>query len=286
MTVAVIRSPSTGAPARPSRRTLVLVLAAFTVVVEVCSYANILPTIDVDGLPISASVIPGLALALACGDRLLGRSAARRSATAYWLVILSAVAALTLGFFRLHRPVAVPGLIIAAFDEELVYRLAVPAVLALLLRRANVSDQRARIAGLAFAGLWFVLLPGHRGQMTSPALALPFLAFAALAAILVYRSGSILPVAVAHAVSNLLTVLMWNDALAKDARSALLGSVLILLALAYGRSRHLVHGDDGRLVDVRTGCVVEIDLRDGERPSATMADGEVIPLDRPQVAGG
>ena len=48
--------------------------------------------------------------------------------------------------------------------------------------------------------------------------ALPFIAFAALAAVIVHRSGSILPMAAGHAVSNLLTFLVWGDAVRSDAR--------------------------------------------------------------------
>jgi len=262
-----------------NRRSVVLALAAATVVVEICSYGGVVPTIPIGNLAISASIVPGLLLALACGERLLGRSRARRAAVAYWLAAVGALTALSVAFSRFHRPLAVPGLVLAAFDEELVYRLAVPAVVALVLRKAAVDDRRARIAGLVIAGLWFVLLPGHREQMTSPARAVPFLAFAALSAILVYRSGSILPIAVAHAMSNLLTILMWDDAVPSGVRSALLGCVMALLVLAYGRPRHIAHGDDGRLIDVRTGQEVEVvDLRDDDHPSAILTDGQVVPL--------
>ena len=84
---------------------------------------------------------------------------------------------------------------------------------------AGVRPTWARIAGLALAGLWFVALPGHREQMHSLAGAVPFIAFAALSAILVYRSGSVLPMAVSHAVVNMLTLLAWNDDLPTSARS-------------------------------------------------------------------
>ena len=265
---------------RRSRRPLVLGLAALTVAVEVGSYANVVPSVEISHLRISTSIVPGLALALACGGRLLGRSTTRRASAAYWLAIIVVLSGLAVGFAGLHGSGAVPGLVVAAFDEELVYRLAVPAVVALLLRQARVPDQRARLAGFVVAGLWFVLLPGHRVQMATPTEALPFLAFATLSAVLVYRSGSILPMAVAHAATNLMTILMWNEVLPKDARSAMLGSILVLLALAYGRPRHLVHGDCGHIVDVRTGRIVEIDLR---TPEPAQAERRVPTLGSPAL---
>ena len=100
----------------------------------------------------------------------------------------------------------------AAFDEELVYRLAIPAVIAAALRLGNVRPNAARIAGLLGAGIWFCLLPGHLDQVSSPAGFVPYVSFAALSAFVVYRSGSILPVAVAHAISNILTFLMFGAA--------------------------------------------------------------------------
>lgn len=53
-----------------------------------------------------------------------------------------------------------------------------------------------------------------------------------MSAFIVYRSGSVLPMAVAHAISNLLTVLMWGEAVPGGARSAGLACILGLLVLA------------------------------------------------------
>ncbi|MCU1350906.1 MAG: hypothetical protein JWM05_115 [Acidimicrobiales bacterium] len=264
---------------RSTRRALVLALAAITAAVEVASLLDITPLIRVGGLPLSTSIVPAAVLAVACGGRLFGRSRARRAAVSYWLAAALTLLALTIAYLRIHRGMAVPALVIAAFDEEIVYRLAIPAVLAAMFRAVRVPYRGARIAALVMAGLWFVALPGHRDQVTSPAALVPFIAFAGLSALLVYRSGSILPMAIGHAIANCLTILMWHDAVPPDARSAILASVLVLLVVAYGRPRHIAHGDDGGLMDVRTGLMVDtIDLRGGHGATATLSDGQVISL--------
>ncbi|CAN5524191.1 hypothetical protein BH10ACT1_BH10ACT1_07160 [soil metagenome] len=257
-----------------SRRRLVLLMAAFTTAVEVASIAGAVPDIPFGSLDLPLSIIPALGLAVACGERLLGRSTARRAAIGYWVVIAMVLPVLAVLYVRQGRLPLWTSLIVASVSEELVYRLAIPAVIATLLRIGRVRADWARMASLAFAGLWFVLLPGHREQMHSVASAVPFVAFAALSALIVYRSGSVLPMAAGHAVINLLTVLVWSEAVAADARGMGLACVLGLLVLAYGRPKRITISDDGGLVDTRTGLIVTgIDLRDGHPTSVTLADG-------------
>jgi hypothetical protein len=122
--------------------------------------------------------------------------------------------------------------------------------------------------------------------MDSIADVLPYMAFATLSAFIVYRSGSILPMAIGHAISNLLTVLMWQDAVPSDTRSMLLASMLGLLVLAYGRPARITYGDDGGLLDTRTGqAVVAIDLRDGQSPLLELEDGRFLPVHQAMVLG-
>jgi len=261
------------------RRTLVLGLSGITMVVEILSIAGLVPKLWIGGLPLSFSLLPSMALALACGSRLLGRSAVRHAAVGFWVlagVLLVALSALSLREGRLDL---VPALVFAALNEELVYRLAIPAVIAAALRLGNVRPNAARIAGLAAAGLWFCLLPGHLEQVSSPAGFLPYVSFAILSAFIVYRSGSILPMAIGHAIANLLTFLMFGEAVTADARSFGVASVLGLLVLAYGRPRRITIGDEGGLVDTKTGlAVTAIDLRDGQPALVELADGRLLPV--------
>lgn len=262
-----------------TRRTLVLALSGLVALVELADVMGALPGIPVGGLTLSSSLVPSLALALVCGSRLLGRSTLRRAATGFWLVVAGVMPVLAFLYWREDRLEVFPALVLAALNEELVYRLAVPAVIAAALRLGKVRPGPARIAGLVGAGLWFCLLPGHLEQVTTPAGIVPYAAFAGLSAFIVYRSGSILPMALGHAISNLLTVLMWREAVPADARSIGLACVLGLLVLAYGRPSRITVGDDGGLIDIHTGLeVAAIDLRDGQAPLVELADGRVIPV--------
>jgi hypothetical protein len=263
-----------------SRRRLVLGMALVTMLVEIAAIAGALPPIWIGPIPVPLSFLPGMGLAAVCGERLLGRSTNRPAAVAYWTAIFAVLAATVSIYVRYGHLDLWVGLVTAALNEELVYRLAIPAVLAFVLRMGQVRADRARIASLAVAGAWFVLLPGHREQMSTIAGALPFIAFAALAAVIVHRSGSILPMAAGHAVSNLLTFLVWGDAVRGDARSMGLACVLGLLVVAYGRPRRLTLDDRGGMVDIRTGlAVTAIDLRDGQPATVTLADGRTIEVD-------
>ncbi|MCB1038014.1 MAG: CPBP family intramembrane metalloprotease [Acidimicrobiales bacterium] len=262
-----------------TRRSLVLALSGLTALVELADVMGALPGIEIGGLTLSTSLIPSLALALACGSRLLGRSTLRHAAVGFWVTVGVLLPVLSLLYLREGRLELVPSLILAALNEELVYRLAVPAVIAAALRLGKVRPGPARIAGLTGAALWWCLLPGHVEQMTSPAGLLPYAAFAGLSAFIVYRSGSILPMAIGHAISNLLTVLMWKSAVPADLRSIGLACCLGLLVLAYGRSSRITFNDDGGLIDVHTGLdVTAIDLRDGQAPLVELADGRLIPV--------
>ena len=98
---------------------------------------------------------------------------------------------------------------------------------------------------------------------------LPFIAFAVLAAALVHRSGSVLPMAMGHAIVNLVTFLVWDDALPADARAVTLGAVLTLLALAYGIPRRITLDAERGLVDIATGLPVdddEVAVAEDQRP--------------------
>lgn len=277
----------TAFPSPTPRRRLIVATAFFTIVVEALGTADLVPSVRIGALDLQLSVIPALALAVACGSRLIGRSSSRINAVVYWTCAAVVLPSLALVYARTDRMDLWLSLVVAAFGEELIYRLAIPMVAAALLRYFGVRAAVARPVGFAIAALWFVALPGHREQMQTAAGALPFLAFAALAAIVVYRSGSVLPMAAAHAVTNLLTVLLWTASTSADQRSMGLLVVLGLLVVAYGRPRRLTVGDDGELVDTRTGLdVASVDLRDGHPPTAVLVDGTVIEVDRPPAHTG
>lgn len=271
--------PVTAAPPNLRRR-LILAMSAFTMIIEILAIAGLVPDVRIGSLELSLSIIPALGLAVACGERLLGRSTWRPAAIIYWVAVAGILPMLAVRYAQTGRFGLWAGLLAASVGEELVYRLAIPAVIALVLRAGNVRSDWARMGGLAFAGLWFVLLPGHRAQMDSLAAAVPFVAFALLSAVLVYRSGSVLPMAAGHAITNMLTVLVWRESVGADARSMGLACVLSLLVVAYGKPRRITVTPDGGLLDTRTGLdVTLIDLRDGHHASVTLSDGSTLDIE-------
>src|SRR5690606_35539666 len=84
--------PDLGRPG--SRRRLVLLAAALTTLTEIAVLAEVTPSIEMGGIGVSMSVIPALALGVACGDRLLGRSSLRRVAQWFWVATTGVIAAL------------------------------------------------------------------------------------------------------------------------------------------------------------------------------------------------
>ncbi len=271
--------PDIGRPG--SRRRLVLVAAAATVLTEISVLLGATPSIEMGGLDLSMSIIPALALGAACGDRLFGRSSLRRVAAWYWSGTLALVTILLVVYAAGGRFGLFTALVAAALGEELVYRLAAPAVIAVVLMFGGVGKIRARLAGLAIAGAWFVFLPGHEAQMDSGAGPLPFVAYAVFSAALVYRSGSVLPMAMAHAVVNLITFLVWDDAIRVDARVIGVTAVLGVLTLAYGLPRRVTIDRSRGLIDTLTGLEV-IDLEEGPdgRRRARLSDGSRFTLEQ------
>jgi hypothetical protein len=72
-----------------------------------------------------------------------------------------------------------------------------------------------------------------------------------------------------HAIVNLVTFLVWDDALPADARAVTLGAVLTLLALAYGIPRRITLDAERGLVDIATGLPVdddEVAVAEDQRP--------------------
>lgn len=254
---------------RGSQRTrgwVALALALLTVATEAASLAGWIPDFSLGRIVVSASAIPAAALAVLLGRALLGRALHQHAALAYWICAATAALLCTVAYRRLAHPADLPGLVAAAFDEELVYRLAVPAVVAVVLGLAGIRPKRAWIFGFLVGGVWFVLLPGHRAQWTNLTSILAFAAFAAVMALVVYRSGSIAAAALAHLCADLLTILVWNDVFAREERSAALGVVLVLLVLAYGTTSR------------RKAPDTVIDLRAGRVPTVRNGHGTPVPI--------
>ncbi len=190
--------------------------------------------------------MPGLLLAAFLGRTIVGRQGNHDAFITFWACAVVILSVAVIGFSRLDHPIELAGLVVVSVDEELVYRLALPVLLAAALVGFGLPRKWCRILGYTIAGAAWVLLPGHRAQMHNPAEVFTFIEFAFLMAVICLRSGSVLATATAHVCSNLLTVLVWREVLPQSDRSLMFGGLLALMLLAYGmRIRNPRTGKDG-----------------------------------------
>jgi membrane protease YdiL (CAAX protease family) len=131
------------------------------------------------------------------------------------------------------------GLVIAAFDEEMVYRLAVLVLVGSACAKLSGHNWRHTedwgvgpgVIAVFASGFVFALLPGHVAQMSDSLHALPFVALGIVLGYAVLRTGALLPAAVVHALLNLATIAAWQGELSMTLRTALAASALIALVL-------------------------------------------------------
>ena len=258
-----------------SRQKVVLVTAFVTGLVEIAGLLGILPRIRVGRLLLSPSIVPALVVLAMLGRRAAGRARDIDAAAVYWVTALAGICLSTILLDREGHLLDSLAIVLAALDEEIVYRFAVPTVVAGILLVFHVPSRPSRVVGLVVAGIWFVLLPGHRDQVHSAADVLPFIAFATLAAIVVYRSGSILATTATHAVMNMLTIIAFGGAMSQATRSVATAVLLLLLVSSYGfaRPRGTEAGPQEETV---------IDLRDGVTPTVQDAGGPPRPIVEPR----
>ncbi|MBI2709880.1 MAG: CPBP family intramembrane metalloprotease [Actinobacteria bacterium] len=269
------------------RAVLLLGLAVTVAAVEVLSLAGLVPGYATGELVVPPSIVPGLLLVAVLGRQALGRPRDVRVARVLWVAGPILVASAFVAYQRVTSPVQALGLAVASANEEVVYRFAVPAVVTAVLTALRVPTRTARIVGFATAAVWFVFLPGHQDQMSSIALMAPFAAFAALTAVVVYRSGSLAAAALAHVALNLSTFLVLEGAITVRTRGVVVAVVLLLAVWGYGRRREMAPAAPpvrlavpfNLAVPVDDGLV--IDLRDGVVPTVTLPDGRVQAIGGP-----
>jgi hypothetical protein len=257
------------------RQKIVLVAALVAGLVEIGGLVEVIPRLHLGRLVLSPSFLPALVVAGLLGRRIVGRARDVDAAAMYWVTALAGVCLSMVLLDREGDLLDALAILVAALDEEIVFRFAVPALVAAVLVVLHVPSRPARVSGLVVGAAWFVLLPGHRVQWHTVADVLPFIAFAALAAIVVYRSGSILATAATHAVMNMLTIISFGGDMTRLARSITTGVLLILLMSGYGfvrpRSRDADHEPD-----------TVIDLRDGVQPSISERGEPAQPVLAPE----
>jgi hypothetical protein len=280
-------------PAEPAawprtQRRVVLGLAALTMLAEIASLlADTRPHIGT--IPLSISLVPSLLVLLALGPRSNGRVVDTARLVPFWLGVGGAYLFGWALWARDDQAASVAGLAVAAVNEEVVYRFAVPLVLTSALLLMRVPTSAARVTGYVVAGIWWVLLPGHRAQTDTVMMLLTFATFAAVSAIVVARSRALLPMALAHGALNIITLAQLRGDIDPGLRGILAACLVFLLVGTFAwpgdddaRARRREAAAEGSIDDLVGDVVgdVVIDLRDGRRPSV-LRGGEVTWLADP-----
>ena len=220
----------------------IVILAFFTVVVDVGTAWLDISMGTLGRVPISPALPLGILLALVIGLRRLGLDPANRWAWREFLIVSSIALVYAAWSYAVHiggTAVAI-GLIAAALGEELVYRLAVlivvGAVMAKLMGQPwrNSEDWGALpgVTALIAGGLVFTLLPGHIAQMSSTLTALPFASLGVVLGYAVLRTGALLPAVVVHSFLNIATIAVIVGDVSIEMRTAF--ACVALVALVSG----------------------------------------------------
>jgi membrane protease YdiL (CAAX protease family) len=131
------------------------------------------------------------------------------------------------------------GLVLAALDEELVYRLAVLILVGATVARFSGRNWRnsedwgvgAGLVAIVASGLVFTVLPGHVAQMSDTLHALPFVCLGMVLGYAMLRTGALLPATVVHALLNLATIAAFSGTISSELRTALAATALVALLL-------------------------------------------------------
>lgn len=274
------RRPHTGllAPATLVRttkgRAVILALAIVTMVVEMGSKL-VGVTVEVGSFPLSVSAVPSLILLAALGARASGEPGDRERLVPFWIAMAAGMALGWILFSATGDGIDVVALLVAATNEEVVFRFAVPLVVTSALMVIRFPSQPARVVGYVVGGAWWVLLPGHLAQVDGLDNLLTYVAFAVISALVVARSRALIPMSVAHCVLNIITVAALRGDIGPAGRGALSLCLLVLLVGTFAWP-----GDRVRPVSRTTPAEPEqdlitdtvIDLRDGQRPSVRHGD--------------
>lgn len=215
-----------------------------------------LPAVAVGRVPLGADLLVVPALLWAAG-----RAGALVLRWATWwraYVLLGAATALGLSIYvdRTGTTASAVALFLACLGEELAFRFAALVVFGLVAAAArrrmgsgappDGPDNDDGLTTASWTGaVWasaivasavlFAVMPGHRAQMHSVELVLPFLAFPLLLGAIVARTGTIVPGVLVHFGFNLLALSVLEGTV--GAAPATAARVVLVLALAIGIGR-------------------------------------------------
>ena len=192
-------------------------------------------------VPVSPTLPIEFVLVAMVGWRRLGLDRTNVIAWREFLVIGGA--ALLFGVWqysiRIGGPREAMGLVLAALDEELVYRLAVLILVGAIVARLSGRNWRNAedwgvgpgLVAILASGLVFTVLPGHVAQMTDTLHALPFVCLGMVLGYAMLRTGALLPAVVVHALLNLATIAAFSGEISSEVRTSMAATALVALVL-------------------------------------------------------
>ncbi len=192
-------------------------------------------------VPISPTLPIELLLVAMVGWRRLGLD--RTNLEAWREFLLVAGAALGFGVVQYSANIGgfaeAIGLVLAALDEEIVYRLAVLILVGACAAKLAGRDWRNAedwgvgpgLVAIVASGVVFTVLPGHVAQMSDTLHALPFVCLGMVLGYAMLRTGALLPAVVVHTLLNLATIAAFNGEISVELRTALVATALVALVL-------------------------------------------------------
>jgi membrane protease YdiL (CAAX protease family) len=192
-------------------------------------------------VPISPTLPIELVLVAMLGYRRLGLD--RTNLLAWREFLAVAGAALFFGVTEYSKHIGgfaeAVGLVLAALDEEIVYRLAVLILVGAFAAKVSGRNWRNAedwgvgpgLVAIVASGVVFTVLPGHVAQMSDTLHALPFVCLGMVLGYAMLRTGALLPAVVVHALLNLATIAAFSGDISVGVRTALAATALIALVL-------------------------------------------------------
>ena len=192
-------------------------------------------------VPISPTLPLELVLAGMVGWRRLGLDRANLAAWREFLLIAGAALLFGVWEYSLHIGgfAEAMGLVLAALDEEFVYRLAVLILVGAVCAKVagrnwrNAEDWGVGpgVVAILASGVVFTVLPGHVAQMSDTLHALPFVCLGMVLGYAVLRTGALFPAIVVHALLNLATIAAFTGEISLGLRTSLSATALVALIL-------------------------------------------------------
>jgi hypothetical protein len=219
----------------------VVVVAALTVAFDVVTAWRGIELGHLGKVPVSPTLALELALVALVGWRRLGLDRTNLEAWREFLAVATAALLVSVFGYSLHLGgfAEAAGLVLAALNEEIVYRLAVLVLVGAVVAKCcgrnwrNAEDWGVGpgLVAIVASGVVFTILPGHVAQINDTLHAMPFVCLGMVLGYAMLRTGALLPGVLVHAVLNLATIAALEGAISPALRTLLAASALMALVL-------------------------------------------------------